>query len=102
MIHAENSVNPFSSEIQLKNLYSNPLIDQFYSVLINSIGGKDFLVLVIGEFQSGKTTLLSKLVTQFGTNVKPCHIKIRESDDPTAKNDIAQWANGTDHTGNDH
>jgi DamX protein len=85
MIHAEKSSNPFSSEIQLQKFYSNPLIDQFYSVLINSIGGKDFLILVIGESKSGKTTFLSKLVTQFGTNVKPCHIKIRESDDPTAK-----------------
>lgn len=86
MINSENPDNPFSFESQLTNIYSNKVIDQFFSVLINSIGGKDFLILVIGESQSGKTTLLTKLTTQIKENLKPCHLKIREKDDPLPKN----------------
>lgn len=87
-IHSETPDNSIFSEIQLTNVYTNSLIDQFFSVLINSIGGKDFLVLVIGEFQSGKTTILSKLIAQIEKNIKPCHIKIRESDDTGSKDNI--------------
>jgi len=86
VIYSENYSDPFSIKIQLTQLYSNPLIDQFYSILLNSIGGKDFLILVIGEFQSGKTTFLSKLISQIEQNVKPCQLKIRESDNPAANN----------------
>ena len=85
-ICSEKYSDPFSIKIQATELYSNPLIDQFYSILLNSIGGKDFLILVIGESQSGKTTFLSKLISQIEQNVKLCRLKIRESDNPAAKN----------------
>lgn len=81
MIHSENPDNPFLSKLELTELYSNSLIDQFCSVLINSIGGKDFLLLVIGESKSGKTTLLSKLTSQIEQDVKPCQLKIRKNND---------------------
>ena len=84
--HSELTDNPFLSEIELNKLYSNSLIDQFFSVLLNSIGGKDFLILVMGESRSGKTTLLNKLINQIKQNVKPCQLKIRESDDAESGN----------------
>ncbi len=86
MTDFENPDNPFSTEILLTPFYSNKLIEQFFSVLVNSIGGKDFLILVIGEFHSGKTTLLNKLTSQHQDNVISCHLKIRESDDPLSEN----------------
>jgi septal ring-binding cell division protein DamX len=86
MILSENPDNPFSLKLPLNELYSNQLTDQFFSVLLNSIGGKDFLILVIGEAQSGKTTFLSKLTSEIQTNIKPCQLKIRESDDPASGN----------------
>ena len=85
-IHSEETDNPFSSEIELEKLYSNSFIDQFFSVLLNSIGGKDFLILVMGESLSGKTTLLNKLINQIKQNVKSCQLKIRESDDAGSSN----------------
>ena len=78
--------NPFSLKISLTELYSNPLIDQLLSVFLNSIGGKDFLILVIGEYQSGKTSFLSKFTSQIEYDVKPFRFKIRKRDDP-ASND---------------
>jgi len=78
--------NPFSLKIRLTELYSNPLIDQLLSVFLNSIGGKDFLILVIGEYQSGKTSFLSKFTSQIEYDVKPFRFKIRKRDDP-ASND---------------
>ncbi|MCP3899990.1 MAG: hypothetical protein GY707_09790, partial [Desulfobacteraceae bacterium] len=86
MTDFENPDNPFSSEILLTPIYSNKLIDQFFSVLVNSIGGKDFLILVIGEFQSGKTTFLTKLINRLQEDVISCHLKIREGDDSVSKN----------------
>ena len=81
-----DSDNPFSLKIRLAELYSNQSIflnfAQFFSILLNSIGGKDFLILVIGEYQSGKTSLLSKFVSQIEFDVKPCRFKIKENDDP--------------------
>lgn len=81
-IHSESPDNPFSPKVQITKLYSNKSIDQFFSVLINSIGGKDFLVLVIGEPKSGKTTLLSKLTDEIGPQITTCQLKIRKNDDP--------------------
>jgi len=78
--------NPFSLKIRLTELYSNPLIDQFLSIFLNSIGGKDFLILAIGEYQSGKTSVLSKFISQIEYDVKPGRFKIKKSDDP-ASND---------------
>ena len=86
MIHSENPDNPFSLKKKLTGFYSNPSLDQFFSVLINSIGGKDFLVLAVGESQSGKTTILSKLIAQLEQNITHCHLKIRESSDPSSEN----------------
>ena len=85
-VHSENPDNPFSLKIKSAELYSNPIIDQFFSILLNSIGGKDFLILVIGESQSGKTTFLYKLISQIEQNVKPCQIKVSGDDGP-ASND---------------
>jgi len=81
-----NPDSPFSQNKTLPELYSNPLIEQFFSVLLNSIGGKDFLILAIGEPQSGKSTFLTKLITEVEDHVKPCELKIRESDDPLSGN----------------
>jgi sporulation related protein len=78
--------NPFSLKIRLTELYSNPLIDQLLSIFLNSIDGKDFLILVIGEYQSGKTSFLSKFTSQIEYDVKPFRFKIRKRDDP-ASND---------------
>ncbi len=86
MIYSDKPNNPFSFDNQITNIYLNKIIGQFSSVLFNSIGGKDFLILVIGESQSGKTTLLTKLIDHIQENVKPCQLKIRESDDPSIKN----------------
>lgn len=86
-VHSENPINPFLLKLQLSELYSNPLMDQFFSILLNSIGGKDFLILVAGESQSGKTSLLYKLINQIEQNVKPCQIKVRGSDGPASNND---------------
>ena len=69
----------------MNRLYSNKLIDQFFSVLINSIGGKDFLILVIGEPKSGKTTLLSKLTSEIEQEIKTCQLKIKKNDKSTLK-----------------
>ncbi len=85
-IHSEETDNPFSSEIELDKLYSNSLIDQFFSVLVNSIAGKDSLILIMGEPLSGKTTLLTKLLNHIKLNVKSCQLKIRESDDTGSGN----------------
>jgi adenylate kinase family enzyme len=80
------SDNPFSLKIQETDFYSNPIIDQFYSILLNSIGGKDFLILILGEPQSGKTTFFSKLTSEIDQNFKPCQLKIRGSDEPASNN----------------
>jgi len=82
--------NPFSLKIRLAELYSKRStflnFSQFFSIFLNSIGGKDFLILVIGEYQSGKTSFLSKFTSQIEFDVKPCRLKIKKSDDP-ASND---------------
>ncbi len=72
--------SPFSSKDRLNDLYSNSLLDQFFSVLLNSIDKKDFLVLVIGGKGSGKTSLMLKLITQLKQKVKSCQIKIKSNE----------------------
>ncbi|MCK5311243.1 MAG: SPOR domain-containing protein [Desulfobacteraceae bacterium] len=97
-IHSENPDNPFLLKLQLTELYSNPLIDQFFSVLLKSIGGRDFLILVIGESQSGKTSFLSKLIHEIEENIKPCQLKIRESEDPaSSKNNFPAFLYRTEN-----
>jgi len=86
MIRSGHFEDPFSENLQLSDIYSNTRIDQFFSVLTNSLGQKDFLLLVIGEAQSGKTTLFSRLTNELENNIKPCHLKIRESGNTNGKN----------------
>ncbi len=99
-IHFENSENPFSSKIKISNLYLNPFINQLFSVLVNSIGQKDFLILVLGESQSGKTTLLSKLITQIQDSVKPCKLNINRKDKSpkSARNQLSAFLYKTEES----
>ncbi len=57
--------------------FSFPSLDQTDVVFRKLIEGKDFIILVIGEYGSGKTTLLKRYISASPDFWSPCRIHVR-------------------------
>ncbi len=82
-IHDQSSralrFGPFSPQTDRSYYYSVSSFEQRLHVLQRLVQGKDFLILVIGEFGSGKTVLLNRFLDVSDENWRTCQIKTRVS-----------------------
>ena len=66
---------PFSPQVDNKFYHAFPSFEQRLQVLKQLVQGHDFLILVIGEKSSGKTTLLNQFLTSADDNWSTCRIR---------------------------
>jgi MSHA biogenesis protein MshM len=80
--------NPFSSEIADTFFFEFQALTQRLNVLEQMVQGADFLILVIGELNSGKTTLLTHFLMQHADKWRVCRIRSKEKDNDASPGPI--------------
>ena len=70
--------DPFLSRVDSTSFYVNPLILQQLDIFKRFIKGDDFLILILGEQDSGKTTLLNRFIDEYKGSWYKCRINIKD------------------------